>query len=1033
MSTKLEKTGCQKGIDEIRAHLTPYEAELASQMHAAGRMARTSLTPSQLSLLAATFRHIPAPKAILLPSSRKGAALFTDLTQTWDSFLTVNHRWHYISGPLTIQERDGDVTTRLNLAYHELLSNKDRRHHLVLPAAHLEAPLPDRSTYRAFTIVLTTGEDTLFGQLAATLVERGYVRHAASLEPGSFRLRGEHIDIAHIIHQGYFTITFHGNRIEKIVHTHNRRTRIVPSITLPPMKFPAAVQSWKSWLTNYLVFRPEHYAVEGKFTVITDSARPALSFPFAEDVVHPAAASKLLVFYQNRDRLDSYLRHRKPMTMYLCQNDLALHAIRLQGNGMTVVSEAAIFPPQQLPQESSPLSYERALELIGSLEAGRPAVHSDHGIGIYEGLQRRTVDHIEKEYIMVRYAQGDALSVPVDMAYKVSAYTGQSQPAIYRLGGTLWSKTLHQAKHDATRFAQELLDISRKRQQTARAPYQIKSQTDQELAAGFAYTLTPDQEKTWQEVAADLAGRQPMDRLVVGDVGYGKTEIAVRAARHVIDNGKQVAILAPTTLLVQQHYDTVRQRLPRQASSIYLLSRFTPTSQNRRTLQAIGDGTARIVIGTHALLSPKVMWQALGLVIIDEEQRFGVKQKEHFKKIRASVDILSLSATPIPRTLAMALAGLRSLSIINTPPAGRRSVKTSVNRVSDHLLTKAIDQELSRDGQVYVVAPKIRQLAAIKNRVQALYPRARIEIAHGRLADTKLGSIIEEFDAGQVDILVSSSIVENGLDLANVNTMIVWQAPYFGLSDLYQLRGRIGRRWRQGYAYFLYNQTDLTTIQRRRLAALTEASTLDQPGEGSSPGWTIARRDLEMRGAGNLLGAQQSGSAEAVGMQLYLDLINRAADSDPAGVETDIQLPLPTIIPIHYIQDPAVRTRWYQRIGRAKNDAQLDGYRQDLIARYGPLPAETQNLFLIVRLQKRAAQGGISRIHSKLITPPDEDPYQRLLVEGKNLPHIIGQLGELGRWVVRGSTMTLDIKDITPALIHRLTKLLLQKEHAPQV
>lgn len=583
---------------------------------------------------------------------------------------------------------------------------------------------------------------------------------------------------------------------------------------------------------------------------------------------------------------------------------------------------------------------------------------------------------------------------------------------------------MRKAKHDAAQFAKELLDISRKRQRAAREPYHVKPHTVEELAATFTYELTPDQEKTWEEVAADLGGSQPMDRLVVGDVGYGKTEIAVRAARHVIDNGKQVALLAPTTLLVQQHFDTVRERLPAHAQDIHLLSRFTSKKQNAATLKAIHDGTARIVVGTHALLGSKVDWHALGLVVIDEEQRFGVKQKEHFKKLRASVDILSLSATPIPRTLSMALTGLRSLSIINTPPAGRRSIKTYVHRVSDQVLRKAVDQELGRGGQIYMVAPKIRHLNAIKKRVETLYPKARIEIAHGRLPDTELGSIVEKFDAGHIDILISSSIVENGLDLPNVNTMIVWHAPHFGLSDLYQLRGRIGRRQRQGYAYFLYNQAELTSVQRQRLAALTETSSLDQRNTGRSPGWEIARRDLEMRGAGNVLGAQQSGSLEAVGVQLYLDLINRAAEEETIDVETDIQLPLPTIIPIHYIQDPATRTTWYQRITRAKNDAQLETYRKDLIARYGRMPAETQNLFLIVRLQKSAARAGINKIHTKTISPPDEDPYYRLLVDGKNLPHLIRQLGSLGNWVVRGNTMTLDIANITPALIHQIIELL---------
>ncbi|MGH9858344.1 MAG: DEAD/DEAH box helicase, partial [Acidobacteriota bacterium] len=482
-----------------------------------------------------------------------------------------------------------------------------------------------------------------------------------------------------------------------------------------------------------------------------------------------------------------------------CKHAVAESPLCLASEEVGIVSEAHLFP-QQNENSYTPISMERAFELMSVLEEGWPAVHSDHGIGIFEGLQRRTLDTTEKEYLVLRYAEGDSLSVPVEFAYKVTAYVGRDQPSIYRLGGTLWFKTKKRAKEDAATFAKELLFVAGQRETTTRPPYTIAPDIEKKLEDSFPYEMTLDQRRTWQEIQDDLRRSHPMNRLVVGDVGFGKTEVALRSAYHVAKNGRQVAVLAPTTLLVQQHFDTFTQRLPKDVP-IILLSRFVSNVEQNRVRQMIADGEAMIAIGTHALLSSGTRWHNLGLVILDEEQRFGVKQKEHFKKIRASADVMSLSATPIPRTLSMALSGLRSLSLIATPPEGRKSVKTFVRPATPTLLTEILQRELGRGGQVYVVAPKIRHLSAIAEQVRAAHPRARVAIAHGQLPDTSLSNIVHDFDTGAIDILISSSIVENGLDLPNANTMIVWHATHFGLAQLYQLRGRVGRRDRQGYAY----------------------------------------------------------------------------------------------------------------------------------------------------------------------------------------------------------------------------------------
>lgn len=1018
MSINSEESTCQSLLSHITPTLASFAEEIESEL-----FSRTD-TPLQLSIPFSALSLLTA-----YVSSMKPKALISETTADtrnigiilngWNEFLQKNEQWHIISNPLTEQEIQGDVYTNLSAAYHAALFYKDTHHHLYISDTALEDVLPDPAEYMNSCVSLTTGEPISITDFVTMCVDSGYTRYQASLEEGGIRVRGEDIDISHPIIDGYFTITLFGNSIEKIVHTVGQRSSVISSLRLPPMKFPETTSSWSSFLTNYLVLRPSHLSsIHGAQTIITDAPKADIESPFInEDTQELNTAKPMYVLYRNRQRVEEYVREHYVSTFLLCSSSLADTPVSLLTADWQLISEAHLFPPER-ELSHSPITYERALELIASLQEGKPAVHADHGIGMYEGLQRRVIDSYEKEYLVLRYAEGDVLSVPVELAYKVTPYIGDSQPSIHRLGGTLWSKTRKAALHDAIAFAKELLEISRKRLLANRSSYALQSTTDETLDASFPFELTPDQERTWQEVRSDLQQEHPMDRLVVGDVGFGKTEIAMRAAFHVASSGKQVAILAPTTLLVQQHFDTFTARFPQLASNIFLLSRFVSTKDQRLAREAIAADEAKIVVGTHALLSNLTTWKNLGLVIIDEEQRFGVRQKEHFKKIRAAVDVLSLSATPIPRTLSMALSGLRSLSLIATPPVGRKSIKTYVRKIEPELVKNVLNRELGRGGQVYVVAPKIRQLGAIKEEITSLIPEARIAVAHAQLPDTTLSKIIHDFDAGNIDILISSSIVENGLDLPNANTMIVWYAASFGLAELYQLRGRVGRRDRQGYAYFLYRHERLTDQQRERLTALTEASRL-----GS--GWEIARRDLEMRGAGNLLGADQSGSVNSVGVGLYLDMVHQAVEtideSQTTPLETQIELPLSSIIPISYIRDAHERTRWYVRLTRAKAE-QLPQYMLDLENTYGPLPQETQNLFHILELQRAASKITITRIATSVVSPPDEDPYARLEIEANNIPQVLKQLGDLGNWVVRSNKLTWDVDAITPSLITQITQ-----------
>ncbi len=731
-------------------------------------------------------------------------------------------------------------------------------------------------------------------------------------------------------------------------------------------------------------------------------------------LIHPLTQGSVTIsfFGSTVDRIIQQKERKKEVLLTTTIYPLAFPAEQVLLS--SILKTYALIKKQIIkPSTSSPVSVERALELIGRLVPGKPAVHADHGIGIFEGLERRKIGSEESEYLIIRYAGGDSIAVPVPFAHKVSPYIGDSSPAIYALGGTLWSKTKRKAQADAAAFAKELLEIAKQRKLATRNSYVIHQDIESKLESTFGFELTPDQKQVWEEVRGDLTSPTPMDRLIVGDVGFGKTELAIRAAMHAFSNGKQVALLAPTTLLVQQHVDTFRNRLTDISEHIFLISRFSTKKEIARAKKALAEKQPVIIIGTHGLLSESIPWTNLGLLIIDEEQRFGVGQKEHLKKMRASIDILSLSATPIPRTLSMALSGLRALSIIATAPQGRKDIETIVQKENNEVIKQAIEKELARDGQVYVVSPKIRNLSMIQEIILALLPNAKTAIAHAQLPDETLSHIIHEFDTKKVDILISSSIIENGLDLPNVNTMIIWNAAHFGLGQLYQLRGRIGRRSRQGYAYLLYSQDKLTPLQRLRLTALTEASRV-----GS--GWDIARRDLEMRGAGNMLGAAQSGSAHEVGMQLYLDMVDGRAEE----VKANIHILLPAFIPSSYIENPDDRTSWYVRLSRAKDIQDITTKKQRMQESYGTFPQEVENIIRMISLELLATKNGITKITSSTISPSDEDPYVKIEIVAKDPVRTLQKLSNIKNtnnspsiWQARNTTLSWSTDAITPELI----------------
>jgi len=516
------------------------------------------------------------------------------------------------------------------------------------------------------------------------------------------------------------------------------------------------------------------------------------------------------------------------------------------------------------------LKSQKLFSDLKGLKPGNYLVHLDHGIGKFLGFSTPVVQGSTLHTYVLEYAQGDKLYVPVGLERKLSRYIGFVEPKISRLGSSLWQKVKKKVKEEAEKLAKELLEIYAKREIVTRPPYLPDDEIDFRIASSFRYEETPDQIEAIEEIKKDLEKEKPMDRLLCGDVGFGKTEVALRAMIKVVKSEYQAAMICPTTILANQHFQNFKQRLKNLPIKVAMLSRLQSKKEQKEIIQKLGTGEIDIVVGTHRLLSKDVSFKNLGLLIIDDEQRFGVRQKEKLKKMRASLDILSLSATPIPRTLYLSLSSLRNISLIQTPPVGRLPIKTFILPFKEKLIKEAIENEIKRGGQVYYLHNRVETIKGAKLLLEKLVPAAKIGIAHGRLKERELVKVMEDFQNKKIDVLVATTIIENGLDLPNVNTLIVADATRLGISQAYQIRGRIGRSHIQAFSYFLYG-SHLTGKTKMRLDALKEAEEL-----GS--GYKIALKDLEIRGAGNILGKEQSGNINKVGLNLYCQILSEAVD-----------------------------------------------------------------------------------------------------------------------------------------------------------
>ncbi|GCD45277.1 transcription-repair coupling factor [Streptomyces paromomycinus] len=607
-----------------------------------------------------------------------------------------------------------------------------------------------------------------------------------------------------------------------------------------------------------------------------------------------------------------------------------------------------------------------------TLQAGDFIVHEQHGVGRYIEMVQRTVQGATREYLLVEYAPakrgqpGDRLYIPTDQLEQVTKYVGGEAPTLHRLGGADWTKTKARAKKAVKEIAADLIKLYSARMAAPGHTFGPDTPWQRELEDAFPYAETPDQLTTIAEVKEDMQKSVPMDRLICGDVGYGKTEIAVRAAFKAIQDGKQVAVLVPTTLLVQQHFGTFTERYGQFPVAVRALSRFQTDTEAKATLEGLKDGSVDLVIGTHRLFSSETKFKDLGLVIVDEEQRFGVEHKEQLKKLRANVDVLTMSATPIPRTLEMAVTGIREMSTITTPPEERHPVLTFVGPYEDKQIGAAIRRELLREGQVFYIHNRVESIDRAAARLREIVPEARIQTAHGQMGEAQLEQVVVDFWEKKFDVLVSTTIVESGIDISNANTLIVERGDNFGLSQLHQLRGRVGRGRERGYAYFLYPpEKPLTETAHERLATIAQHTEM-------GAGMYVAMKDLEIRGAGNLLGGEQSGHIAGVGFDLYVRMVGEAvADyraSLEGGVEEEpplevkIELPVDAHVPHDYAPGERLRLQAYRAIAAATSEEDIAAVREELTDRYGKLPEPVENLLLVAGLRMLARSCGVTDI-----------------------------------------------------------------------
>ncbi len=895
----------------------------------------------------------------------------------------------------------GDETSGRRVRVAKRLAGSSPPRIVVAPMQALMQPIPRAEVLARSSRTIRVGEVVPLEELMAWLVEQGLTRVEVVEVPGEFSLRGGILDVFSPDAAEPVRVEFFGDDVESIRPFDAETQRSLDrwnafTITALPPLDPARPDDFGhiadvlpegSWVA---LIEPNDLREEGRlYLQRIDDARgiypveptfaKLLKFPSA--TIATLAASSLETTCHLRvesvERFSGELARVKAeldsasagdRVLIACHNpaeverleevfsdttlarsgrlDLVVGRVRagfrMIDAETLLISDHELFDRPEVRRGSTRRRYEsRAIDSFLDLNEGDLVVHVNHGIAFYRGLQLvdKGGEHAE-EQLVLQFAEGAKLYVPIAKIDLVQKYVGggKASPALSKIGSSSWEKRKKRVAEAVVDLAAELIDIQAKRAAVPGHAYPADdSHWMAEFEAAFPYNETPDQLHAIEAIKGDMVQTRPMDRLICGDVGYGKTEVAMRAAFKAVDAGKQVAVLVPTTVLAEQHFRTFTKRMAEFPFTIEVINRFRPRGEIREILKRTAAGTVDILIGTHRLVQKDVAFKELGVVIIDEEQRFGVEDKEWLKSLRATVDLLTLSATPIPRTLHMSLLGIRDISNLETPPPDRKAIETRINRWDDDLIRRAIHRELNRDGQVYFVHNRVYDIQSIADRIQAIVPEARILIAHGQMPGEALERAMLKFVRHEADILVATTIIESGLDIPNVNTIFIHEADRYGLADLHQLRGRVGRYKHRAYAYLLLeSDKPVTPNAARRLKAIEEFTEL-------GAGFKIALRDLEIRGAGNILGPEQSGHIEAVGYELYCSLLEsavRALTHKPERNTADcsIELSWRAYLPKDYVPGPKLKVELYRRLGRIRTLDRLADFRQELIDRFGPLP-----------------------------------------------------------------------------------------------
>lgn len=893
---------------------------------------------------------------------------------------------------------------------------------VVLSADALEDAVPTLEGLRRLTLELARGETLALESLVERLAAAGYERVAQVALRGQFAVRGGIVDLFSWQHAMPLRVEFFGDVVDSLrFFDLDAQTAVQPAETASVLLGEAGEA--RQCKVRTLVHAGDvlvdvEAGVEGAQVAITAEAAPGaevedFSCAFHNHGLGEFEAGDLVVEAGKKERflkqLAQWLAEGWRVAIF-CNNEGEVERFRdllpaplLEHAGLefpigslalgftfpagklAVLSDAELFGryrntrARRLALRRAREQANRAQIDFSELNEGDYVVHLEHGIALFQGLEKfAKADGVEEEVLVLEFANGAKLYAPLEQAFLVSRYVGvgKRNPQLSELGDARWGKAKAQAQRAVFEYASKLLAVHAERETAAGFAFPPDNKWQNEFERSFVFKETPDQMTAIAETKADMEGEQPMDRLICGDVGFGKTEVAIRAAFKAVMGGRQVAILAPTTVLAQQHYQTFRERMSDYPVTVEVLSRFRTQGEQRKVVEGLAEGAVDIVIGTHRLISKDVRFKRLGLVVIDEEQRFGVLHKEKFKELFKLVDVLTLSATPIPRTLYLSLMGAKDMSVLETPPQNRIPTETVICGYDERIIRDAIARELARQGQVYFLHNRVGTIHAMEEKLKKLLPKARIAVGHGQMAEHELEEVMRRFVEGKADVLLSTTIIESGLDIPNANTIIIDRADRFGLADLYQLRGRVGRAQAKAYAYLMIPRELMRTEARKRINAIQQYSSL-------GAGFKIAMRDLEIRGAGNILGTQQSGHIVAVGFDLYCQLLKQAvAKLKGEKYHPRIELPVsldfaaaneaewlregrasaPAFLPSAYIAEPQPRIQAYRALAEATTQAQLDGLRGTWRDRFGPLPPAVENLLVLGAIRITAAARKIARV-----------------------------------------------------------------------